>query len=292
MPRIFDCFPFFNELDLLEIRLHEHSDAVDRFVIAESTTTFSGEPKPLYFQENRERFAAFADRITHIVIRDIPAKWQSRWGREQYQRDVLAQGLGSAAPDDLILICDVDEILRTDVLHAVKASPPSRAEVLCFELRMYNYYVNFETEERLLRSGPRAAYRQTVDEMWSLRMVKGPRPTGKLGIFRSISNWRRMRRPVRTKIIRDAGWHFTFLGGIDDIAEKIRARTGSQSKKAILDPEWLDKRIKAGLESNQRHNRPLSYRPLDETFPRYLLDNRDRFAHLILQSEPSGSVAP
>ncbi len=291
MPRIFDCFPFFNELDLLEIRLHEHSDAVDRFVIAESTTTFSGEPKPLYFQENRERFAAFADRITHIVVRDIPAKWQFRRGREQFQRNVLEQGLESVAPDDLILICDVDEILRTDVLHTIKASPPSRAEVLCFELRMYNYYVNFETEERWLRSGPRAARRETVDGMQSLRMVKGPSGRRGRDIFKAVSNWRQMRHPVRTRIIRDAGWHFTYLGGTDEIAEKIRARVGSQSRKFILDPEWLGKRIKAGLESNQRHNRPLSYRPLDDTFPRHLLDNRERFAHLILQSEPSGSAA-
>jgi hypothetical protein len=78
MPRIFDCFTFLNEFDLLEIRLHELAPVVDRFVIAESPVTFTGRPKPLHFLDNRARFAAFADKIIHIVVDDQPVT-DSAW---------------------------------------------------------------------------------------------------------------------------------------------------------------------------------------------------------------------
>ena len=54
----YDCFSFFNELDLLEIRLNVLKDAVDKFVLVEAGETHSGKPKPLYFKENEARFAA------------------------------------------------------------------------------------------------------------------------------------------------------------------------------------------------------------------------------------------
>ena len=53
---VYDCFQFFNELDILKLRMHVLNDVVDKFVISEATVTFSGEKKPLYFQENREMF--------------------------------------------------------------------------------------------------------------------------------------------------------------------------------------------------------------------------------------------
>ena len=50
---VYDCFLFFNELDLLEVRMHELNNSVDFFVLQESTKTHSGKPKSLYFQENK-----------------------------------------------------------------------------------------------------------------------------------------------------------------------------------------------------------------------------------------------
>ena len=58
---VYDCFQFFNELDILKLRMHVLNDVVDKFVISEATVTFSGEKKPLYFQENREMFQADLD---------------------------------------------------------------------------------------------------------------------------------------------------------------------------------------------------------------------------------------
>src|SRR3954469_17192036 len=129
---IYDCFTFYNELDLLEARLHEHGRFVDRFVIVEATTTFQGQPKPLWYAENAGRFAPFAARIEHIVV-DFPPRVRNRlalrrnqtWGREHYQRDQIALGLRHARRDDLILVSGVDEIISAaKFADAMKVRPP------------------------------------------------------------------------------------------------------------------------------------------------------------------------
>lgn len=69
---VYDCFTFFNELDLLEIRLNTLDSVVDRFVLVEANKTFSNMEKPLYFKENEGRFEKFKDKIIHIVVEDFP----------------------------------------------------------------------------------------------------------------------------------------------------------------------------------------------------------------------------
>ena len=78
---VYDCFQFFNELDILKIRLNVLSPVVDKFVISEATETFSGLPKPLYYEENKEMFREFEDKIIHQVVTDIPAGGTHERGR-------------------------------------------------------------------------------------------------------------------------------------------------------------------------------------------------------------------
>ena len=95
MPKIFDCFPFCSELDLLELRLNELGDVVDFFVLAEATTTHRGAPKPLVFQQNKSQFAAFLPKIIHVVVDDMPGVGTTepeRWVREHFQRQALLRG--------------------------------------------------------------------------------------------------------------------------------------------------------------------------------------------------------
>lgn len=70
--KIIDCFPFFNEFELLEIRLKELWDTVDYFVIAEANITQSGIPKPYYLLDNWERFRPYAEKIIHVMVDDMP----------------------------------------------------------------------------------------------------------------------------------------------------------------------------------------------------------------------------
>src|SRR5271165_7084860 len=89
---IVDCFTFFDEFDVLEIRLKELSSVVDRFVLAEARQTFQGSPKPLYFQENAARFRPFLNKIEHLIV-DLP-ETDDPWVREGCQRNALKGAIG------------------------------------------------------------------------------------------------------------------------------------------------------------------------------------------------------
>src|SRR5689334_18016752 len=102
---IYDTFPFYNELDLLEIRLEELDQVADRFVLVEATRTHTNKPKPLYYAENRDRFARFQNRIIHVVLDDMPDTTDA-WVLENFQRCGIRRGLTGCRPDDLILMSD------------------------------------------------------------------------------------------------------------------------------------------------------------------------------------------
>jgi len=134
-PTVYDTFTFFNELELLEIRLNTLEKVVDKFVLVESSVTFTGKSKPLYFDEakNEERFARFSDKIIHVKCElnfDDPQgddeqsqkkRYQNGWSREHAQRNCILQGLrGVAQEKDVIMLSDVDEIMTPNTVVALK----------------------------------------------------------------------------------------------------------------------------------------------------------------------------
>src|SRR5262249_13456041 len=134
--RVVDTFTFFNELDILELRLRELSDVVDQFVLVEATTTHSGQDKPLFFEDNKERFSAWESQIVHHVVDDLP-RTSNRWLPENVQRKRIGDALASLrhplGDDDLVLISDVDEIPRRSTIGRLTSLEPS--EVLILEMR-------------------------------------------------------------------------------------------------------------------------------------------------------------
>lgn len=106
--KIYDTCMLNGELDMLECRLRELYDAVERFVVVEAEVTHRGDPKPLHYAENRERFAPWADKIRHVAVGWLPDD-PDPWVREHAQRNLALLGLKDAADDDIVLISDVDE---------------------------------------------------------------------------------------------------------------------------------------------------------------------------------------
>ena len=97
---IYDCFSFFNELDILEIRLNVLYETVDYFVITEANKTHTGSKKEYVFEQNKERFSKFLDKIIYIKVDDLPDLESSetssdgnKWLYENYQRDAIMRGL-------------------------------------------------------------------------------------------------------------------------------------------------------------------------------------------------------
>ncbi|MEG3836971.1 tetratricopeptide repeat protein [Microcoleus sp. Z1_C3] len=119
-PKIYDCFAFFNELDVLRIRIEELKDVVDKFILVEATKTFSGNPKPLYYQEFSHEFAEYQDKIIHYVVDDMPEVLNGdRWPLDIHQKDCIIRPLRLIECDDedIILISDVDEIPRKEKIR-------------------------------------------------------------------------------------------------------------------------------------------------------------------------------
>ena len=126
---IYDCFTFFNELDLLEIRLNTLNDYVDYFVLVEATKTFTGKDKPLYYNENKERFKQFENKIIHIIVDTYPDS-TNPWVLENHQRNSIANGFANCKDNDIILISDLDEIPRPELIDKYKKQLDLYAEVL------------------------------------------------------------------------------------------------------------------------------------------------------------------
>lgn len=266
-PRLFDCFPFFNEVDLLELRMEQHYPHVDYMVLAEATRTFSGLPKPLHYNESKARFRRFADKIIHVIVED-DVNSTNAWAREKFQRDAIARGLGEAGPGDVVLLGDLDELLRDTAFQNLRRSPLETGDVRCFELRWYQHYFNLKLPGMWLRNGPRAARCADIPSMSRLRAVKGPAEKGPQERVRQVMASLSMRRLIRRSVERDAGWHFSWLGGADSVAEKLKAippQVGLQANHAEAAVHFVPT-----LEKLKADRSIFSIETVDDSFPAFL----------------------
>ena len=113
--KLVDCFMYFDEDLILDIRLNVLYDSVDRFIIAEATRDHAGKEKKLNF--NLNNFSKFKNKIEYLIIEDLPIKvtkkkddWHENHLRDQFQRNSLSKGYKNYLDDDLIMISDIDEI--------------------------------------------------------------------------------------------------------------------------------------------------------------------------------------
>lgn len=277
---IFDCFMFSNELDLLEIRLHELADVVDFFVLVEATKTHSGKDKPLYYWENKIMFSEFSSRILYVCVDDMPmtkaeinavlttqdrhwieSKYQEEdnWVRERFQRNSMMQKLNEyAAPEDIIIIGDADEIVRKSVVENLDLCEGSNA----VEQTLNTYYVNWQC---------------TNMPWWGSKIIK-------MKYLNNITTPSEVRfHTPACRYIHNGGWHFGFLGG----AEAVRTKIKSYAHQEFAVPEVLNLVEGRLAAKKDALGRLYEYKvvPLDNHFPQYLIDNQDRFSHLIYKGE-------
>ena len=120
---VIDCFTFYNELEVLELRLTELYDVVDKFIIVEAEKTHKGENKRFIFEENKWRFEKWLDKVIHIKVY-YPSHINDPWGREKFQRNSFMPTLYSLglSNNDVVFITDVDEILNSERVNYIKTS--------------------------------------------------------------------------------------------------------------------------------------------------------------------------
>jgi beta-1,4-mannosyl-glycoprotein beta-1,4-N-acetylglucosaminyltransferase len=106
-----DAFMFYNELDVLELRLTLLDAWVDRFILVESEVNHIGGPKELFFWKNRARFTKWLDKIEHVIVSEEESPTdEDPWSREKYQRACITRGLEGVPNDAIVMVSDVDEI--------------------------------------------------------------------------------------------------------------------------------------------------------------------------------------
>ena len=226
--RIFDCFMYFDEDLVLDVRLNYLDPYVDYFVIVESIFTHRGEKRDLKF--DLEKFRKFKDKIIYIVYDETPGKIEeildkddettktnkSIWNaifRENGQRNYLFKGIENANPEDLILISDVDEIpnLSNTDLKNIKN------KIILFQQEMFYYKFNLKLPN-IVWTGTKACRKKNLISPQWLRNVKDR----KYAFYRFDALFSN-KKFINIKIIENGGWHFTNLKTAKEIKHKLRS---------------------------------------------------------------------
>ena len=260
--KIFDCFLYHDENLILDIRFNTLSKYVDKFVVVESKFDHQGNKKNLNFEI--DKFQKFKDKIIYLVIENFPEKL-SNWERENFQRNYIINGLSSANEDDYILISDADEIPD---LSNIKNIDDFKFTV--FEQKMYYYKINLQNKTYPLWYGSRICKKKYLKSPQWIRNQK----------IKDYPFWKFYK--IKWNIIKDGGWHFSFLMRPEEIRAKINsfahAEYNNDNYKSL-------EKIKDSIENKiDLFNRPIDYetQKFDQTFPDYILNNKEKFKSWIL----------
>jgi beta-1,4-mannosyl-glycoprotein beta-1,4-N-acetylglucosaminyltransferase len=261
-PKVYDVFSFFNELDMLELRLNILDPYVDCFVIVEATETFSGLPKKLYYEENKERFKKWQHKIIHYVVSDYPnnkelinladsspnvPKGAEHWRREFYQKESLKRTLATIKDISLDAVCYVGDV---DEIWNYKKKYPSLKgnNVFKLELKVYSYYLNLRSDEKF--AGPIIARYETIKN--------------------NVLNHLRTRNLV---YVKDGGWHFTNMGGADQVRKKLESY-GHQE----FNNDEIKKKIEERIAKNEDFiGRKFKLTVDEKDLPEYILKNKETY---------------
>lgn len=245
---VIDCFPLLKELDMLEIRLHEHS-FVDKFIITEASTDYAGHPKPYYLQDNWHRFKTFWEKIWYLKI-DLTFI-EGTLSREIYQRDHPVKWFENFIPNSIIINTDIDEIINRDQFDRYNAEMGAVNP----EMKLSVYYLNTVTGATW-KHGTISRVQDVTKGLHELRYRKG------------------------LKLLPNMGRHFSWCGGAEFIRAKYLSQIGGENWPIKLKD---DKKVTELLEGLTAwwDGKKLKKVPIDETFPEIIREHPERFKHLI-----------
>jgi beta-1,4-mannosyl-glycoprotein beta-1,4-N-acetylglucosaminyltransferase len=279
--KIIDSFIFFNELDLLEIRLNLLNEKVDYFILVESTVGHSGKEKPLYYQENKNRFEKFNHKIVHYVVDDTPNSFeeaqkmfisetdplkknilmhaittsntgnQVQWLREFYQHESTRLGMRKANLDDedLCFISDLDEMWNPELEYEVDDYNIRKLRQL-----VYIGFLNLKS-----------------NEPWT-----GTYYTKYKNIKNASANHLDGTDKTKHLFVDNGGWHFTYQGGLNKIKTKLE-NYGHQEYNNDNVKNLVQQRLEIGMDVL---GRPFQCEIREDLLPKYLINNKQKYKFL------------
>ena len=290
--KIFDCFMYFDEELVLDLRLNILYQDVDYFVIVESIYNHKGERRDLLF--DIQKFQKFRDKIIYLVYDEIPDLVESindtddekekdrkyimnALYRENTQRDFILEGLNNADNNDLILISDVDEIPKLSSLNFNQIDD----EIILFKQDMFYYKYNLALPN-FKWTGTKATKKNRLKSPQWLRNVKDKKYP-----FYRIDTMFSDKKYTNIKIIKDGGWHFTNIKTPKMIQHKLKSylhhREFDQASLSILEINELVEKKQAlyDLGADKRNNKVGNGLILEnfemKKLPDYIINNLEKY---------------
>ena len=226
MMNIYDCFQYFDEDFLLDLRLNILDPYVKKFIITEATYTHNGDKKKLNFDINH--FKKFKDKINYIVVDKKPPKILdlsshesekvkgqksilNGMARDYFQRENLIHGLNDAKDEDIIMISDLDEIPNLNNLDFTTI----KNKIIIFQQKMFYYKVNLFYENFVWHGTKACKKKNLISPQW-LRNIKAKKyPSWRLDLFFSKKKY------TDLFFVSDGGWHFTYLKTPEQLYKKL-----------------------------------------------------------------------
>ena len=242
--KIIDCFMFFDEEMLLDLRLNILDKFVDKFVIVESSYTHSGKEKKLIFDINK--YSKFKEKINYIILKEPPIGIEevsindnegevsrkeilNALKRENLQRDTILKGLNDADNNDWIIISDLDEIpdLTNINFNNIKN------KIIFFKQKVFYYKLNLELKN-LRWIGTKACRKKHLNSPQWLRNIKDKiYPKWRVDILFSQKKYNDI------FFVENGGWHFSFVKKPEDIEKKLKSYL--HHREYDIDPVGIDK---------------------------------------------------
>ena len=269
--KIFDCFMYWDEDTLLDLRLNILNEHVDHFVIVEGNKTWQNNPKKLKFDINK--FKKFKKKIIYIKVTDLPAG-KNPWLRENFQRNCIERGLKKSKDDDLIIVSDLDEIPNPQAIKSFNQNKRYAA----FKQNHFFYKINLQSQKNPFWFGSRICVKKFLKSPQWLRELK----------FKKRSFWR-LDKIRLNNILENGGWHFCNLKSPKQLLYKYQnlCETNDQFvfkekiHKKHLDEQEIKNKIKNGFDIIGRKE-TYKFKKLDNSFPKYLIKNKKKYIKWIV----------
>ena len=265
--KIIDCITFFDNNFMFEIRYNILKYYVDYFVICESLFDHAGKSKKPNFI-----FKDIYDekKIKYILLDKPFPKNTNRWQNQAIQREYILSNIDFASPEDFVFFSDPDEIIKPEIL----ANFDLNSKYGIFLQDCFNYKINLFNKYESPWEGTRVAKKKNLKSIDFLRH--------KVRMKNLKYSFYRFDKEKNIQIFKNAGWHFNNLMSPEDISLKLKTFAHQEfSGNEFSSIEVIKNKIN---NKSDLFNRGHTYEKieLDESFPKYILDNKNKFKEYII----------
>lgn len=261
---ILDCVTYFDEETLLEMRLNILNDYVTKFIITEGGYDHRGKKRSLNFDINM--YPKFKDKIIYQPVYDFP-DLENPWSMLEYQRNYSMKEIANFDDDTYVIVSDVDEIPNPKKINEFINS---KSKFGVFEQLLFYYKLNMLSTSSQNWFGSKICLKKNLKSLNWLREYKIKQYP-----------WWRIDKPKNIKILKDGGWHFSFLYDVDGIVKKISSYQHTEfDTNKIKDKTKIIEKIESGKDIFNR-NYNFQRINIDDRFPEYLIKNKSKYINWI-----------